>query len=88
MHEGIRKNADRTSGEAFWHTQPVVVEGAKGQLIISFLSTKEGNKEGVPEGVYAVTNVSPEDYAQYSDLRGFVRNYIHQRFAEIADFEG
>ena len=88
IHEGIRVNADNTSEDGYWHTQPTVIEGTGGRLIISLLAAKEGNKDGVSEGIYAVTSVSPEDYLAYQDLQGFVRGRVTQVLSEVAGFDG
>lgn len=87
IHEGIKTHADDTSENDYWHTQPTLVEGTGGRLIISLLAAKEGNKDGVSEGLYVVTTVSPEDYLTYQDLQGFVRNHVTQVLSEVASFD-
>ncbi len=87
LHAGIKGHADETSTEGHWHTQPVVVEGTGGRLIISIMSAHEGNTDGVPQGIYAVTNVSPQDYHTYQNLRDFVQGHVTQTLSKIAGFE-
>jgi hypothetical protein len=90
LHEGIRKNAyygQSRRKDAFYPTKPCEVEGTNGKLIIFLLATREGNDEGVPEGVYAVTTVSPQDYEKYRDLKRFVRTHVTRKLREICGFE-
>src|SRR3989344_5375357 len=74
-HQQIRGRQNETGEDRFHVTPPEPVSGAEG-VQIRYISIGEGGHNGLPEGVYVQTNVTPEGYEGDFDLRCAIRTHV------------
>lgn len=73
-HSEIRERAGEPVSETFFRTEPEPV-GHDG-ITVRYLSVTGENPAGLPEGVYAETNITPESYNADITLRSLIRGHI------------
>lgn len=74
-HQQIRGRQNETGEDKFHVTEPEPVDGAP-DLQVRYISIGEGGYNGLPEGVYVQTNVTPEGYESDFNLRSVIRTHI------------
>jgi len=70
-HREIRERSAEQKKEDFWKSEPEQIPQIPGGKIW-FISVKEGNKKGLPEGVYTETNIDPDAWVESSGLRDLI----------------
>lgn len=74
-HREIRQKEGPYQEESFWVTEFEPVHGSD-EVRVRFMSVKEGNTRGLPEGVYVEANVTSPSYEASFDLRSLIRTHI------------
>lgn len=71
----LRERSGRADGTTFYTTEPHDIEGGAG-LTVRYLVVEEGDAHGLPAGVYAETNITPDGYQADFNLRNAIRTSI------------
>lgn len=81
-HEIIREQEGKTNRDDYWTAPVKSVEGAS-FFLVSIVSVKKGHILGLEEGVYAVTNITLQDFRDQPLLQNLFIEHLFQELERV-----